>query len=322
MKVSLAGSAAGVVALSAVLTVGMTGAGRTGDRAATRLAFVTALQGRSAELMEHGARQAARDLGVSLSVASPGPGPGFAQAMADVVATRPNAITVAVGADDDLLRTSVEAAAAGIPVVGVGAIGATATSAGALLVVGSNEHLAGVAAGHELGRLAVTNALCLEVATATATRDRCAGAAAGLAATGGSMDELLALDPAGDPSGVRGAIAARLRADPTIDGILMTDPTSVPAVVAAAAQAGTPARVALATFGISAGVLDALEARQLAFVVDEQPYRQGYLAVLAMTSYTRDGILLGGGEPVEVGYELVKPGDVARVRTLAQRGQR
>ncbi len=258
--------------------------------------------------MENGARQAAEDLGVSLVLRSAGPGSSVADAIDAAVASRPDGIAVAVEAIDDLPRASVDAAAAsGVPVIAVGPLDDTATPPGVLLRIGPDEMLAGMEAGQRLGDLGVTNVLCLQVATRRPDADRCAGAATGIAETGGTMDVLLALDPDGDPSGIRGAVAARLRADPTIDGILMTDAASTSQVVAAIADAGRDSTVELATIGIGADALDALEAGEMAFAVDQQPFRQGYLAVLAMTAYAQDGLLLGNGEPLAVGYDVVTP---------------
>ena len=87
----------------------------------------------------------------------------------------------------------------------------------------------------------------------------------------------------------------------------MTDAASTSQVVAAIADAGRDTTVELGTIGIGADALDALEAGRMAFAVDQQPFRQGYLAVLAMAAYARDGLLLGNGEPLTVRYAVVTP---------------
>jgi simple sugar transport system substrate-binding protein len=132
------------------------------------------------------------------------------------------------------------------------------------------------------------------------------------------MDLLTALDPAGDPSGIRGAVAARLRADPTIDGILMADAASTSQALGAIKDADRLDTITLATFDLGVDALDALAAGEMAFAVDQQPFLQGYLAVMSLTLYVRDGLLPGGGGPILVGPVMVTQEQAARVRDLAR----
>jgi len=297
-----------LLALSFVLTAVIGSVGTAQDEDETSLVLISAAGGPATVVMENGARQAAEDLGVSLVVRSAGLGSSVADAIDAAVATRPDGIAVAVEAIDDLPLASVDAAAASrVPVIAVGPLDDAATPPGVLLRIGPDEVPAGTEAGERLGGLGVTKALCLRVATRRPDADRCTGAAAGVAETGGSMEVLLALDPAGDPSGIRGAVAARLLGDPTIDGVLLTDAASTSQVVAAIADAGRDSTVELATIGIGADALDAIEAGEMAFAVDQRPFRQGYLAVLAMTAYARDGLVLGNGEPLPVTCAVVTP---------------
>jgi len=290
-----------------LLTVGIGSVGSAQDQE-TSLVLISTARGPSSVAMENGARQAAEDLGVSLELRSAGLGSSVADSMDAAVASRPDGIAIAVEAIDDLPTASVDAAAAsGVPVFAVGPLDDIGTPPGVVLRIGPDEVLAGMEAGERLGGRGVTKVLCLRVAMRRPDADRCAGAATGIAETGGTMGVLLALDPDGDPSGIRGAVAGRLLADPTIDGILMTDAASTSQVVAAIADAGRDTTVELGTIGIGADALDALEAGKMAFAVDQQPFRQGYLAVLAMTAYAQDGVLLGNGEPLAVTCAVVTP---------------
>jgi simple sugar transport system substrate-binding protein len=235
------------------------------------------------------------------------------------VAARPDGLVIAIE-DIDIPAASIDAAAAlGVPIVSVGPAGGTAPHV--LARVERDETAAGVAAGRMLGTLGVTNALCLTVDVGDPADSRCSGAANGLAEHGGILDVLTAIDPAGDPSGIRGAVAARLRADPTIDGVLMTDPIGTSQTVGAITGAGRLGDLTLATLGIDDEALDALEAGAMAFAVDQQPFLEGYLPVMALGLYLRDGLLPGSGALL-VGSVMVTQQEASRVRALHEEGIR
>jgi simple sugar transport system substrate-binding protein len=294
------------------------------DGSEHHVSYITAGRGGAAEVMEAGARQAAADMGVTLDVRSlRSVDPSrMEQQIETAAAARPDGLVIVV---DDIgpLTTPIETAAAmGIPIVWAGPLDDAAMPSGVLVRVGPDDSLAGVAAGRQLSMLGVTNALCLKVDVGDPADSRCSGAAIGLAEEGGTMDVLTAIDPAGDPSGIRGAVAARLLADPTIDGILMTDANSTSQTLGAIAAVGRGSGLTVATFDIGSDALDALEANEMAFAVDQQPFLQGYLPVMVLALQARAGLLPGGGDPLLVGPVMVTPEDAARVRTLHQQGVR
>jgi simple sugar transport system substrate-binding protein len=312
------------VALAGLFLAGLPFGGVALDRPALHFTYITTGRGHAAAVMEAGARQAAADLGVTLgyeSLRSVDP-TRVAERIAAAAAVTPDGLVIAV---DDIgpLDAPIESAAAmGIPIVSVGPQDDAALPPGVLLHVDTDDTLAGIAAGRQLSILGVTNVLCLKVDVGDPADSRCTGAAIGLAEGGGVMDVLTAIDPAGDPSGIRGAVAARLLADPTIDGILMTDAASTSQALAAVRDAGRLIGLTLATFDIGADALDALEAGELAFAVDQQPYLQGYLAIMSLALYVRDGLLLGGGPSFLVGHVMVANQEAARVRQLHEEGIR
>jgi simple sugar transport system substrate-binding protein len=191
-----------------------------------------------------------------------------------------------------------------------------------VLHVSTDESVAGMAAGRQLAALGVTNGLCLTVEVGEPAGVRCSGAATALARNRGVMDVLTALDPWGDPSGIRGALAARLRTDPTIDGILMTDAASTSQALSAVKDAGRLASITLGTFDPGTDALDALEAGELTFAIEQQPFLQGYLALMSLALYVLDGLLPGGGGPVTVGPVVVTRQEATRVRELVRQGIR
>jgi simple sugar transport system substrate-binding protein len=312
------------VALAGLLLAAIPFGGVAQDRTALELTFVTTGRGHAAAVMEAGARQAAADLGVTLdyaSLRSVDPDRVVERIEAAVMA-RTDGLVIAV---DDIGRLGAPIEAGtdmGIPIVSVGPLGDAGLPPGILSHVDPSDTRAGVAAGRQLGILGVRNALCLTVDVGDPADSRCSGAAIGLAEGGGVMDVLTAIDPAGDPSGIRGAIAARLIADPTIDGILLTDAASTSQALGAIAAPGGRPGLTLATFDIGADALDALGTGAMAFAVDQQPFLQGYLPVMVLALHARAGLLPGGGEPLRVGSVMVTPDDAARVRVSYQQGVR
>jgi simple sugar transport system substrate-binding protein len=102
----------------------------------------------------------------------------------------------------------------------------------------------------------------------------------------------------------------------------MTDAASTSRTLGAITGVGRSFGLTLATFDIGADALDALEAGEMAFAVDQQPFLQGFLPVMALALYARAGLAAGGGDQLQVGSVMVTQEDAAQVRTLHQLGVR
>ena len=61
------------------------------------------------------------------------------------------------------------------------------------------------------------------------------------------------------------------------------------------AIAGANSTAKLATFDLNADVAKAVEDGKILFAVDQQPYLQGYIAVVMLTQYKANLNVLGGG---------------------------
>jgi simple sugar transport system substrate-binding protein len=61
---------------------------------------------------------------------------------------------------------------------------------------------------------------------------------------------------------------------------------------------------------------------QLLFAIDQQPYLQGYLAVVLLTKYLETKAMPGGGEIIRTGPTFVTRDNAAEVIALADRGVR
>ncbi len=313
-----------VVATTAVVVGGMIAAPVTAQDDGTRIAVVVHGEPSSRfwAVVKAGAEEAGKELGATVDYYAP---TAFdmvqvAQLIDTAVATEPDGISVAV-ADPDALGPSIKKAIeAGIPVITMNSGLDAYKELGALTHVGSDETVAGAAAGQRLADSGVKNALCLNDEVGNIATDlRCEKATEAIAAAGGKMEVLPV--PLGDPIGIQAAVAARLQADPTIDATLSQGPdTAVPAL-AAVKEAGMVDKVHSATFDLGVDTLNALIAGEMDFAVDQQQYLQGYLPVVLLTLYNRN-LNTVANPVIMTGPGFVTQDNAERVIALAEAGTR
>ena len=82
-----------------------------------------------------------------------------------------------------------------------------------------------------------------------------------------------------------------LQNNPDIDGILTLGPTGAAPTIAALQEAGTLGDIAFATFDLSPEVLEAIDAGDMLFAIDQAQYLQGYLPIVFLTKYLETGAL-------------------------------
>jgi simple sugar transport system substrate-binding protein len=145
---------------------------------------------------------------------------------------------------------------------------------------------------------------------------RCDGAADTL---GG---EVVKLNTSGDadPTTSQSEIKAALDADPAIDAIFATGPIGAVLANAAAKELGRD--VMIGAVDLSTDLLDAIEAGEIAFTIDQQQYLQGYLSVIFLYLNATNANSVGGGLPVYTGPGFVTADNVANVKTLVAAGTR
>ena len=165
-----------------------------------------------------------------------------------------------------------------------------------------------VCVNHEVGNIALDS--------------RCAGLQDGLREAGGGV-QVLAVDLA-DPEDAQQRIRGALAREPGIDGVLTLGPAgAVPALAAVAMlrESGAPDEtLELATFDLSLPVLEAIREGEMSFAVDQQPYLQGYLAVVLLHKAVQIGSLPDG--VIRTGPAFVTSNNAAEVIRLVGRGVR
>jgi simple sugar transport system substrate-binding protein len=237
----------------------------------------------------NGVNDAAADMGVEVNYNAPGT---FDMVeMADLidaaVASEPDGLVVSLP-DADALGPSVQAAVdAGIPVITMNSGSEDFADLGALAHVGQTEFEAGLLAGERFADEGVQNPICVnqEVGN-SALDDRCDGFFEGVGVEG----EVVPVDLT-DPTGTTETMTGVIQADESIDGILTLGPTGATPTLAALQEAGRLGDIAFATFDLSPEVLEAIDAGDMLFAIDQAQYLQGYLPIVFLTKYLETGAI-------------------------------
>jgi simple sugar transport system substrate-binding protein len=270
-------------------------------------------------VVDRGLRDAGEDLGVTVISNGSSDPVQQAQFIEDYVAQGVDGIIVSL-ANPDAVRDAVNRAVeAGIPVVTINSGAEVSADLGAIMHVGQTEFVAGQGAGGRLNELGATRVLCVIHEEANVgLEQRCDG----LADTfGGEVERFnVASTGVSDLAGTSATIQDRLTADSSYDAILALNPDVAIAARDAIAAAG--GGQTLATFDLSPAVLDAIDAGEIAFAIDQQQYLQGYLPVVLIQLYVENLNVVGGGLPVYTGPGFVDSSNAASVRDLADAGTR
>jgi simple sugar transport system substrate-binding protein len=266
-------------------------------------------------LVKKGAQTAATDFNVNLVYRSPSTTNPQEEAslISQAAAGKPKGLVVTIPDAAALSPAVKQASSSGIPVI-VMNVGVSAyQNVGGLTFVGQDEIAAGQEAGREMTSNGVTKALCvIHEERNTALVDRCNGFARALQAKGGSVTVL-------HVNGARlndaaNAIEAALKKDPSIKGVLATGIIGFNAAGGALQALGKFGTTKLGTFDVSAQDLNAVINGKALFVIDQQPFLEGYMAVQVSAFEARYGQHPFG--PVFTGPSLITTANAAQVLQL------
>ncbi|UGY94331.1 sugar ABC transporter substrate-binding protein [Streptomyces gobiensis] len=220
-------------------------------------------------------------------------------------------------AKPDAMKAVVQKAVrAGIPVITINSGQDLSKDFGALAHIGQDEVTAGEAVGEELNERGRKKAVCvLHEQGNVGHEERCDG----VRKTFGGTVQNLYVDGTNMP-GVESSLEAKLQADSVIDSIVTLGAPFAPTAVKAAEQAGSKAEVA--TFDLNAQAVRGLRDGSIGFAVDQQPYLQGYEAIDLLWLYKYNADMLGGGQPVLTGPQILTRQDAAALEKYTSRGTR
>jgi simple sugar transport system substrate-binding protein len=124
-----------------------------------------------------------------------------------------------------------------------------------------------------------------------------------------------------DPVDAQQRISAALQANPEIDSVLTLGPTGSAPALAALEEMGMLGQILLATFDLSPEVLDAVEAGDMLFAIDQQQYLQGYLPIVMLTLYV-ENLNTIANDVIMTGPGFVTQETAGRIKELAAAGTR
>lgn len=214
------------------------------------------------------------------------------------------------------LKGAVQSArSAKIPVVAFNAGLDQYSDVGALMYFGSDESLAGQSAGQRMASMGIKHPLCvIHEAGSVSLEARCAGVKKAIAAT-----QNIQVNGA-DDSAVTSSLQAKLRQDPSLDGVITLGAPYALDAIKALDAAGSKAK--LATFDLNIDTAKAVQDNKIVFAVDQQPYLQGYLAIESLYLYKLNGNDIGGGRPVLTGPSFVDSSNIATILPFVQNNTR
>jgi simple sugar transport system substrate-binding protein len=240
-------------------------------------------------VVKNGVAQAAEDMRVQVTYQSPDTFDldAMAKMIDDAVASHPDGIAVSIPNVDALRDPIQNAIAAGIPVVSLNSGSGVAEELGVLGHFGQSEYTAGTAAGQRMMKEGIHKGLCLiQEADNTALQVRCQGFADALNA--GGLQTVNVVVEEDDPAVAQQKIAEAVEQNPTVDAILALGPSVGEPALAALQAKGLAGQTKLAAFDLSPTMLEAVEKGDMLFLVDQQPYLQGYLPVMYLTLYNEN----------------------------------
>ncbi|MBS9404699.1 sugar ABC transporter substrate-binding protein [Halomonas sp. TRM85114] len=250
-------------------------------------------------VVKNGAEAAAEQVGAELEYRAPSTfDMAKMQQLVDAaVASNPDGLIVSF-TDEDALGSAVQNATdRGIPVITINSGGDVASKYGTKLHIGQSEYEAGKQAAERMQEMGVEKGVCVNHEQGNQGLDqRCDGFVEGF---DGNAEQLATTY---DPTSIRSAIIAYLNENSDVRGILTLGTLAAEPMLRAIREQGATDMFTLGTFDLSPSILDALHAGDMDFAIDQQQYLQGYLPVMFLDQFVRNGLLPAGDVPTGPGF--------------------
>jgi simple sugar transport system substrate-binding protein len=262
-----------------------------------------------------GATQAAKDQGVTLKYSADPDAAKQAGLIQSAVDSKVSAIATTLVTPNALAGSVKAATDAKIPVVGFNAGIDQYRKLGALMYFGSDETVAGTAAGKRITDGGGKHPLCvIHQQGSVSLEARCAGVKSSAPAT-----ENLQVNGA-DDSAVVSTLQAKLAQDKSIDYIVtLGAPIAIDTLKAMDAASS---KAKLVTFDLNQEAAEDISAGKIDFSIDQQPYVQGYLAVTSLYLYLKNGNDVGGGKAVLTGPSFVDKTNIGTILPFTKKNTR
>ena len=262
-----------------------------------------------------GAEDAAAAHNIDLKYSNAQAGPEQATLVQNAIDSQVDGLAVTLAYLNQVGPAAKAAADRGIPVAAFNAGIDQYQEFGAKMYFGSDESLAGQAAGRRLTEDGGQKAICVvQEQGHVALEARCAGVKATFPNT-----ENLQVQGTDLPS-VRSTIGAKLQQDPSITHIVTLGAPWALTALESIADTGSQAK--LATFDLNVDAAKAIQEGRIMFSVDQQPYVQGYMSVASLWLNLSNGNDMGGGGPVLTGPSFVDQSNIEQIVPYAENNTR
>lgn len=193
---------------------------------------------------------------------------------------------------------------AGIPVFSVNAGEDSYKEFGAIAHFGQNDLVAGQAAGERLNEEGASRAVCvIQEQGHVGLEARCEG----LAETFEGESEVLYVEGT-DMTNVSSTLVAKLQTNADIDFVVGLGAPFTTTAVDAVAEAGSEAKLGM--FDSNEDAIAGLKDGTVQFLVEQQGYLQGFESIEAVRHYVDGGYVLGGGQAVLTGPQIIDADNV------------
>ena len=296
------------------------GAGGTGGSVSTKrytVAMITHEQPGDTfwDRIRAGAQDAAAAHNIDLKYSNNNQAPDMATLVQNAIDSQVDGIALTLAYPEQVGPAAKAAADRGIPVVAFNSGLDQYSKYGAKMYFGSDETVAGQAAGQRISKDGAQKAVCVvQEQGHVALEARCNGVRQSFPNT-----ENLYVQGTDMPS-VRSTIGAKLQEDPSITHIVTLGAPYALTALDAVGDAGSKAKVA--TFDLNVDAAKAIQQGKILFSVDQQPYVQGYLSVASLWLNLTNGNDIGGGRPVLTGPSFVDSSNVQQIVGYAQNNKR
>lgn len=271
------------------------------------------------DILRKGAIAAAEKDNVDLKYSSDPDSTKQASLIQAAIDSKVDALAVAISDPAAINPVVKKAVDAGIPVVTFNQGFQAYQASGALSYFGSNEQVAGEEAGKLAAQAGAKHILCVPQAQGSlALETRCNGVQEGFTAAGGKYTKIYVNQL--DMPSVRSTIAAKLRQDKSIDYVITLGAPIALTAIESIKEAGSSAK--LATFDSNPQIIDPVKSGAVQFLIDQQPYLQGYLAVDSLWLFKVNGNVIGGGLPVPTGPYFIDKSNIDAFAEFATGGTR
>jgi len=268
------------------------------------------------DIIQKGAKAAAAKDNIDLKYSSDPSSGNQANLIQAAIDSKVDGLAVTMPDPPALIPAIKKAEAAGIPVVAMNAGITSFGQSGVLDYFGSDETVAGQAAGTRATQDGYKNVLCvIQFQGQVQLEDRCNGVKSTFKGTWSKIY----VNGADRPS-EQSTIQAKLTQDRNIDFVITLGAPDALAAIAAIKASGSKAK--LGTFDFNPQIPAKIKSGDLQFAIDQQPYLQGYEAVDSLWLYRVNGNVLGGGGPTLTGPYIVDKNNVDFVGKFAAQGTR